>query len=161
MYDIAGLNILDGSEMTYENAAALFVSEAEQIGMSVICYRKKSFYQNIDVKAITENDSKISAAYYPYMFDFSSRININDEYPADMWVYRTDGYIPQLLNYSGITQSVMYMSSVKIEDSVCGDLNNDGMVTVIDVKMLQMWLVNKTSGISKNTPADLNADGKV
>ena len=98
MYDIAGLNILDGSEMTYENAAALFVSEAEQIGMSVICYRKKSFYQNIDVKAITENDSKISAAYYPYMFDFSSRININDEYPAQCQQLKRYWHLPRIKN---------------------------------------------------------------
>ena len=161
MYDLAALNLADDSELTYESAAAYFAADMEQIGLSAICFGKKSFYKNINVNILAQNNAKISAAYYPYMLDFSAAVNINNEYPADVWVYRTDGYIPQLLNYSGITQSAMYMSSVQIDDTVCGDLNNDGIVTVIDVRMLQMWLSNKQVRISNTDSADLNGDGKV
>lgn len=143
--------------------ATAFAKKLEEKGYKTLIFTNKATFAKIDIDKLKENNIGTYYSYYPYSADFSTPINIPENFVPDMWQYRSDGYIPEASNNLNSNLCIMYMdSSFDISPSHPLDVNRDGKVSISDATYIQKVLALLIEAPEDfKSYGDANGDGKV
>ncbi len=137
------------AELTTEQTTEIaleFNRVMNEHGYKTMCYANKSVFNNIDIAALKNSGMKLWYAYYPYEFNFSQSIKINEVYTPDVWQYRTDGYIPEASEESRTRKSIIYMLSSELDQFAAPEISAEQLSGEKAVKISWSQVDYETSG---------------